>query len=147
MGSQEYYWKLYRKEETVIDKSSILEMTGQVKKISEAEKENLEKTITMEEVSKTLKNTRNNVAPGVGGFTGAFYKVFWCFLKQIVLGAMHEIFVNKELPLTVRLGIIALIPKGEKDRRYIANGRPLSPLDTLYKLISSTLASRLKNDS
>ena len=98
----------------------------------------------MEEVSKTLKNTRNNVAPGVGGFTGAFYKVFWCFLKQIVLGAMHEIFVNKELPLTVRLGIIALIPKGDKDRRYISNWRPLTLLDTLYKLLSSTLASRFK---
>ena len=95
MGSQKVPWKFYRKEETVIDEKDTLEMTGQVKKISEAEKENLEKTITMEEVSKTLKNTRNNIAPGVGGFTGAFYKVFWCFLKQIVLGAMHEIFVNK----------------------------------------------------
>ena len=51
----------------MIDKKGILEMTGQVKKISE----NLEKTIKMEEVSKTLKNTRINVAPGVGGFTGA----------------------------------------------------------------------------
>ena len=67
-------------------------MTGQVKKISEAEKGNLEKAITMEEISKTLKNTRNNVAPGVGGFTGAFYKIFQGFLKQIVLGAMHDMF-------------------------------------------------------
>ena len=33
-------------------------MTGQVKRISEADKENLKKTITIEEVSKTLKNTR-----------------------------------------------------------------------------------------
>ena len=57
---------------------------------------------------------------------------------------MHEVFINKELPLTVRLGIIALIPKGDKDRRYISNWRPLTLLDTLYKLLSSTLASRLK---
>ena len=79
MGSQEILLVLYRKEETVIQKEDILKMTGQVKKISEADKENLEKKITREEVSKTLKNTRNNVAPGVCGFTGAFYKVFWCF--------------------------------------------------------------------
>ena len=92
----------------------------------------------------TLKNTRNNVAPGAGVFTGAFYKVFWKFLKEIVLGAIHEIFENKELPLTVRLGIIALIPKGDKDKRFISNWRPLTLLETLYKLISSTLASRLK---
>ena len=51
--------------------------------------------ISMEEVSNTLKNTRNNVAPGAGGFTGAFYKVFWKFLKVIVIGAIHEIFENK----------------------------------------------------
>ena len=47
---RKYYWKLYRKEETVIHKEDILEMTGQVKRISEADKANLEKTITMEEV-------------------------------------------------------------------------------------------------
>ena len=98
----------------------------------------------MEKVSNTLKNTRNNVAPGAGGFTGPFYKVFWKFLKVFVLGAIFEIFENKELPLTVRLGIIALIPKGDKDRRLISNWRPLTLLVTLYKLISSTLASRLK---
>ena len=61
-----------------------------------------------------------------------------------MLGAIHEIFENKELPLTVRLGIIALIPKGDKDKRLISNWRPLTLLETLYKLISSTLASRLK---
>ena len=83
-----------------------------------------------------MKNTRNNVAPGAGGFTGAFYKVFWKFLRMIVLGAVHEIFENKELPLTVRLGIIALIAKGDKDKRVISNWRPLTLLETLYKLIS-----------
>ena len=76
--------------------------------------------------------------------TGAFYKVFWKFLKIIVLGAVHEIFENKELPLTVWLGIIALIPKGDKDKRIISNWRHLTLLETLYKLISSTVAARLK---
>ena len=48
----------------------------------------------MEEVNKTLKNTRNNAAPGAGGFTGAFYKVFWIFLTRIVSGAIHEILLT-----------------------------------------------------
>ena len=135
------YWKLYRKEATIIDKNNILERIGDVKKMSAYDKENLEKEITMEEVSKTLKNTRNNVAPGAGRFTGFFYKDFWVFLKIIVLGAIFE---NKELPLTARLGIIALILKGDMDRCYISNWRPLTLLDTLYKLLSSILAYRLK---
>ena len=71
-----FYWKLYRKETSMIDKNEILERIGDVKQISEHDRESLEQKISMEEVSNTLKNTRNNVAPGAGGFTGAFYKVF-----------------------------------------------------------------------
>ena len=100
---RKFYWKLYRKETYIIDKNEILERIGGVKQISKHDKENLVQKISMEEVSNTLKNTRNNVAPGAGGFTGAFYKVFWKFLKVIVLGAIHEIFENRDLPLTVRL--------------------------------------------
>ena len=77
---RKFYWKLYRKETSIIDKGDILERIGDVKQISKHDKENLEQKISMEEVSNTLKNTRNNVAPGAGGFTGAFYKVFWKFL-------------------------------------------------------------------
>ena len=74
----------------------------------------------------------------------AFYKVFWGNLKNIILGVVHQIFKDKQLPITLRLGIIALIPWGLKDRRYIANWRPLMLLETLYKLLSTTLALRLK---
>ena len=61
---RKFYRKLYRKEASLIDKREILERIGDVKKICAYDKENLEKEITMEEVSKTLKNTINNVAPG-----------------------------------------------------------------------------------
>ena len=83
-----------------------------MKGITQMEKEKLDSDIKMEEVSKCLMKTRNNVAPGSGGFTGAFYKVFWCYLKHVVLGAIHQIFKDKSLPISLRLGIIALIPKG-----------------------------------
>ena len=42
------------------------------------------------------------------------------------------------------MGIIALIPKGEGDQRFITNWRPLTLQNTLYELISATLANRLK---
>ena len=141
---RKYYWKLYNKEESFCSKRKILESIGNVKEVSEDDRTNLEKNITLEEVSNTLKNTRNNVAPGAGGFGGSFYKVFWKYLKFIVLKNIQEIFQKQELPLSLRLGVIALIPEGDKDQRYISNWRPLTLLDTLYKLIFSTLAARLK---
>ena len=79
-------------------------MTGHLKKISEAE-----------------KDTRNNIAPGAGGFSGAFYKAFWFYLMQVVLGAIHQVFEDKQCPVSLRLGIIAVIPKGTKNRRYFVN--------------------------
>ena len=131
---RKYYWSLYRKEETFGRKQDILEKIGEVKRISEEENCQLEKKITMEEVSNTLKNTKNNVAPGAGGFKGSFYKVFWCFIKKIALGTIYEIFDNKELPISVKLGIIALIAKGEKDRKFVLNWQPLTLLEPLYKI-------------
>ena len=95
-------------------------------------------------MSNTLKVTKNNVAPGPGGFGGAYYKMFWKYLKIIVVGAIREVYKNKELPHSQRLGIIALIPKADKDKRYIKNWRPLTLLETFYKLISATLANRIK---
>ena len=62
-----------------------------------------------------------------------------------MVGAINEIYVNGELPITLRLGLIALIPKGEKDQKFITNWRPLTLLETLYKLISATLANKLKS--
>ena len=70
--------------------------------------------------------------------------MFWKYLKYIVVGAIREVYKNRELPLFQRFGIIALIPKADKDRRYIKNWRPLTLLETFYKLISATLANRLK---
>ena len=78
------------------------------------------------------------------GLGGGFYKVFWKYLKRVVVGAIGEIYENKELPLSQRLGIIALIPKSDKDPRFIKNWRPLTLLETFYKLISATLANRIK---
>ena len=88
--------------------------------------------ITEGEVSLTLKNTRNNVAPGPGRFGGAFYKVFWKYFKWVVVGAIKEIYANKEVPFSQRLGIIALIPKSDKDKRFIKNWRLLTLLEIFY---------------
>ena len=73
---RKFYWSLYRKEETFCNKQDILERLGEVKGISENYKCQLEKEITMEEVSNTLKNTKKNVSPVQAGSRGNFIKCF-----------------------------------------------------------------------
>ena len=45
---------------------------------------------------------------------------------------------------THKIGIITLIPKGNKDRQYLRNWRPISLLNVLYKIASSCIANRMK---
>ena len=48
-----------------------------------------------------------------------------------------------ELSTSQKLGIITLIPKGNKCRHYLKNWRPISLLNVTYKLLSRCLANRL----
>ena len=139
-----FYSDRYSKSETRVDKDEITKNIETVTKIDKENVKKLELEITEGDVSSTLRVTKNNVGPGPGRFGGAFYKMFWKYLKNIVVAAIREVYKNRELPLSQRLGIIALIPKADKDRRYSKNWRPLTLLETFYKLISATLANRLK---
>ena len=118
---RKFYWNLYQDKEKEIDKEEILKSIAEVKKVCTDDIAKMDRKITGDEVSNTIKNTRNNMAPGTGGFGGGFYKVFWKFHKTIVVGAINEIYENGELPITLRMGIIALIPKGDKDQKFINN--------------------------
>ena len=89
-----------------------------------------------------MHEKNNNIAPGSSGFTGVFYKVFWPTFKTFK--TINAIFVSNQLLSSLRFGIVKIIPKGSKDQRHLTNWRPLTLLNTLYKLISSILAERLK---
>ena len=131
---RKFYRNLYSKGEAYADKNVIIRNIEAVTKIDEEDVKRLDTEITEGEVSSTLKGTKNNVAPGPGGFGGAFYKVFWKYFKPVVVGAIGEVYKNRELPISQRLGIIALIPKADKDSRYIKNWRPSTLLETFSHL-------------
>ena len=91
-----------------------------------------------------MKNTRNNVAPGASGFTESFYNVFWKLLSSLVTKAINKSIEWEYLSVMHKLGIVTIIHKVDKDPRMLSNWRPLTLLNTFYKLISSVLAERLK---
>ena len=43
-----------------------------------------------------------------------------------------------------KMGVITLIPKGNKDRKLLSNWRPISLLNVIYKIASSCIANRIK---
>ena len=117
---------------------------SEVPRVAERQKENMEGLLTLEEMSQYLKKNKINVSPGSTGFTNEFYKFFWRDIKHFVIRAVNYSFSKGSLGVTQKLGSISIIPKGEKDKRYIANWRPLTLLNTLYKLVSGCIADRIK---
>ena len=48
------------------------------------------------------------------------------------------------LTASMKQGVITLIPKSRKDKRFINNLRPITLLNTDYKILSGVIAARLK---
>ena len=142
-----YYKCLFSNKDQINDDSIeafLGPSSNSIPKLSESQKVGMEGKISLEEMSKYLRKCKNNVAPGSSGFTFDFYKFFWRDIKQFVLRSVDHSFENNRLSVSQRLGIISIIPKGEKDKRFLKNWRPLCLLNSLYKIVSGALAERIK---
>jgi hypothetical protein len=145
---KEYYECLFDCHDHVISIESVAEYLGPTAdtfpKLTNQESESVEGKLTVEEMSSFLKKTRNNVSPGSSGFTGDFYKFFWIDIKHFVVRSANFSFEIGSLSIQQRLGIITLLPKGSKDKRFLKNWRPLTLLNTFFKLISGCISERVK---
>ena len=91
---------------------------------------------------------KNDKSPGSDCFSSNFYfyKFFWKDIGHFVLRSLNYYygFLTNELSVTQKQGIITCIPKGDKDKKYLKNWRPITLLNTSYKLASACIANRLK---
>ena len=102
-----FYEKLYGINEDLMDVNlaEILQPFN-VPKLDRTTADPLEECITETEILAVLKNMKNNKSPGSDGFTTEFYKFFWNDLKDFLVRAVNDVFTNKKLPISQRLGII-----------------------------------------
>lgn len=139
-----FYKELYSKRDTVeVDLDKLLGRYS-IPKLNESEKLKLEGKITYEEILFCLKKSSNNTSPGFDGFTYEFFKFFLNDLGYFLLRAINTCFENEKLLDSLKRGVISCIPKGNKDKLLLKNWRPISLLNTSYKLASSCIAERLK---
>ena len=82
----------------------------------------------------------NDKTPGSDGLSVNFYKAFWHELKDDLCQVFNQCFENGELCPSMRRGIITLLPKQGKDNLYLKNWRPISLLNTDYKILAKVLA-------
>ena len=139
-----FYESLYNFKPTEnIDLNQMLPYQD-IPKLNIEEKQNLEGLLKPEEVLCSLKNIKNNKSPGSDGFTAEFLKFFWKDIGTFVVRSLNNSFQKGELSQTQKEGLITCIPKGEKDKQYLKNWRPISLLNVIYKLASACIANRIK---
>jgi hypothetical protein len=66
------------------------------------------------------------------------------FLEIRVIDSYQYTYDLNEMSISQRQSIITLLPKPEKDTKYLKNWRPISLLNIDYKLMTKCLAFRLK---
>ncbi len=113
--------------------------------LSDIERQSCDIDITVEECSISLAELNNNKSPGSDGFTTEFYKFFWPDIKQHVYNSFQYSFQSGILSNNQREAILSLLPKPNKDLRFLKNWRPISLLNTDYKILTKLLANRLQN--
>ena len=139
---EDYYKDLYAKKPN--DTNIGLKFTNNLKKVTNEAKKKLCEFISMHEISEALLEMANNKSPGSDGFTIDFYKFFWPDLKDIVYNSLKYALESGSLSIEQKRGVINLIPKSGKDLRFLSNWRPISLLNTDYKILAKLLAKRLQ---
>lgn len=96
-----------------------------------------------EEIANTLLRLNPNKAPGPNGLTSAFYKSAWDILGSEVIQSIQHFFRSSFLPASTNAAILSLVPK-YPGASLITEYRPISCLNTIYKVLSRLLVRKLK---
>ena len=113
------------------------------KTLSDESKDFLDSDVSDEEILKVLKKTKNNKSPGPDGIIFEFYKLYWNVIGGDLCEILRQGLEDKQLSYTQYLATIILLYK-KGIREDIRNWRPISLLNTDYKLLSKCLAERVK---
>ena len=100
--------------------------------------------LTKTECEEALKSMNADKTPGTDGLTVEFYKAFWDDISTHLLSALIFAFESGCLFITQKRGIIKLISKKSIEPFYIQNWRPITLLNTDYKIAAKAIAYRIK---
>ena len=138
-----FYKTLYKNEFLDEKRQDEILKNTKLPKLSNDLKNKCDSDLTETEITKALNNTKNGKSLGSDGLSPDFYKKFWGLLSRDFTEMTNAVLNRKLLNSTQRQALLTCIYKNG-DRKDIANWRPISLLNTDYKLITKTLTNRFK---
>ena len=137
-----FYRDLYTDRQ--VDDSLIDHFTADIKTLSVDDAELCEGDFTLEECRQAITDMETGKSPGPDGLPSEFYKKFFDIFGKAFLIMINSSFKENTLPESFSLGYITLLCKNPAEAENIKNWRPISLLNTDYKLVSKVLTSRLR---
>lgn len=138
----------YRQDPTELDESSLLEgiasLGGRLPQVDKEEGDNILCPTTNEELFDILKNIKSGSSPGPDGLPTEFYRTFWHITGNQIVQLVNDILTTSSIPPSFRKGRLVLLHKEGKDPSLTSSYRPITVLNSDYKLFVSLLVSRIK---
>ena len=98
--------------------------------------------ISLEEIWDAIVSFINNKSPGPDGITAEFYKIVFSVIKHDLRRVLNQFLNGHKIPAKSKAGLITLVPKVGPVNE-IENYRPISLLNTDYKIFTKILKARL----
>ena len=111
--------------------------------LSEPDRELCEGLLSLDELMISVKSLNHNKAPGLDGFSVEFYLKFWDLLGPQLLDVINSCFANGKVCESMRASATRLVYKKRGNIKDLKNWRPISLLNTDYKICSKAITLRL----
>jgi len=129
------------------DEEKVNEILENSPKINDCEQKQLTKNITEAEIKSVIKAMSKNKSPGMDGLPIEFYQINMESILPALKLMIREV-LEKGMTESQKMGIITFIPK-ENDamlKMKCSNWRPITLLNSDYKVISKIIAERMSQN-
>ena len=134
----------YSKQHTMPQAAEEFTASNVTATLSNAERNALEEPLSYDELTRAIHNMKKGKSPGTNGYTSAFFKHFWKKLGPFLFRAHTFCYRRDRMIASHKEGIITMIPKAGRSPEQIKAWRPITLLNTDFKIISSAIAVRLQ---
>ena len=140
--THEFYTQLYTS--TVTDSNKQNQLLNKVDvHLTQTQQTTLDAPLSLPEITKAVFQLPKEKTPGRDGIPIEFYQHFWQHIQYHYLHYVNEAY-HIGFKNTRNMGITKLIYKKKGDPKQLSNYRPISLLNCDQKILTKTLANRLK---
>ncbi|GJX07756.1 RNA-directed DNA polymerase, eukaryota [Tanacetum coccineum] len=112
------------------------------KRLAQDQANDLERSISRDEIRVAVWNYGDNKSPGPDGYTFEFFKKYWGLIGPDFCEAVEYFFTNGTFSKGCNSSLIAFIPK-VIDAKLVTDFRPISLIGCIYKVVTKIMANRL----